>query len=58
MRRNCGLASSDAIGRGAFHWSAKGSRQAILESVEVHMPVRVAIKEVRNLLTENLRFPE
>ena len=45
-------------GRGAFCCRAKVDRQGRLDDAEVIMPERVARNQARNLVTENLRFPE
>jgi hypothetical protein len=44
-------------GRRALHTPAKADRQGLLEVVQVIMPERVTINQVRILVAESLRFP-
>jgi hypothetical protein len=46
-----------ASGRRALHTPAKGNGQRSLEVLQVIMPERVTIKQVRILFAESLRFP-
>ena len=40
------------------HWMlSEGRRERLLDDIQELMPVRVAIKQVRILLAESLRFP-
>ena len=46
-----------AYGRRALHTGAKGYGQRALDCVQVIMPERVTLKQVRILFAESLRFP-
>ena len=48
---------AEMLGRRALHSSAKADRQGLLETVQVIMPERVTINQVRILVAESLRFP-
>ena len=48
---------ASSSGRRALHSSAKADRRGLLETVQVIMPERVTINQVRILVAVSLRFP-
>ena len=50
-------ALNENSGRRALHTPVKGNGQRSLEVLQVIMPERVTIKQVRILFAESLRFP-
>ena len=58
LTRNLELVTRNyGSGRRALQWPAKGNGQRSLEVLQVIMPERVTIKQVRILFAESLRFP-